>query len=318
MSGHFTAHFRIGEAKFLVFYVCVCPLDMLNWMAMAKKNGTHLTYDERIRKAYPELSKSFVRLADYLLDSYIDAAFMTATELGHAVDLDATTVVRFSQHLGYAGYPDLLRDIRERVREQIMTRPQAAHKDSFASVVRTALQELRTIFGQTYLLLDVDVMARLVERISQARKITILPDVLGQPAGYALVNVLERGKFLVSSAQTSASDLARVIQTAEKDDLLLAIDVSGDAPFIANALAEARIRNIATSAIVGSASSQAARSADYVLVVPVQPTSELRMLLVNGVVYALSQALRWRYAARFAGTDYTLASLTEKIQQSIE
>ncbi|HLF87409.1 MAG TPA: MurR/RpiR family transcriptional regulator [Anaerolineales bacterium] len=285
---------------------------------MSKGNGTHLSYDDRIRKAYPNLSKSFVRLADYLLDSYIDAAFMTATELGHKVDLDATTVVRFSQHLGYSGYPDLLRDIRERVREQIMTRPQAAQKDSIARVVRTALQELRTIFGQTYLLLDVDVMARLVDKIGASRKITILPDILAQPSGYTLMNLLERGKFLVSMAQTSAIDLARVVQAAEKDDLLLAIDVSGDAPYIANALSEARSRNITTAAIVGSASSQAARSSDFVLIVPVQPTIELRMMLVNGVVYALCQALQWRFASRFTGTNQAISSLTEKIQHTQE
>jgi DNA-binding MurR/RpiR family transcriptional regulator len=275
-------------------------------------------YTDRIRKAYPHLSKSFVRLADYLLDSYIDAAFMTATELGHQVALDATTVVRFSQHLGYTGYPDLLRDIREHVREQIMTRPQAANKDSLASVVRTALQELRTIFGQTYLLLDVDVMARLVDKIGTSRKITILPDILSQPSGYTLMNLLERGKFLVSMAQTSAIDLARVVQAAEKDDLLIAIDVSGDAPYIANALIEARSRNTKTAAIVGSASSQAARSSDFALIVPVQPTIELRMMLVNGVVYALCQALQWRFSARFSGTDQAIASLMDKIQQTQE
>lgn len=285
---------------------------------MARKNGNYLSYEERIRKAYPELSKSFVRLADFLLDSYIDAAFMTATELGHAVDLDATTVVRFSQYLGYAGYPDLLRDIRDRVREQIMARPQAAHKDSLVSVVRTALQELRTIFGQTYLLLDVEVMARLVEKIGQARKITLLPDILAQPSGYTLINLLERGKFLVSVAQPSATDMARVVQIAEKDDLLLAIDVSGDALYLSNTLAEARARNISTAAIVGSASSQAARVGDFVIVVPAQPTIELRMILVNGVVYALCQALRWRYAARFAGVDQAVSILAEKIQQTAE
>ncbi|GAB4578547.1 MAG: MurR/RpiR family transcriptional regulator [Anaerolineales bacterium] len=288
---------------------------------MAKKNGngTHLlSYEDRIRKSYPELSKSFVRLADFLLDSYIDAAFMTATELGHAVDLDATTVVRFSQHLGYAGYPDLLRDIRDRVREQIMARPHASQKDSLASVVRTALQELRTIFGQTYLLLDVDVMARLVEKIGQARRITLLPDILAQPSSYTLVNLLERGKFFVSMAQTSATDMARVVQAAEKDDLLLAIEISGDAPYISNALAEARARNLITAAIVGSASSQAARTADFVLIVPAQPTIELRMMLVNGVVYAVCQALRWRYASRFTGVDQAVANLAEKIQQKSE
>ena len=285
---------------------------------MATKNGNHFTYDDRIRKAYPDLSKSFIRLADYLLDSYIDAAFMTATELGHAVDLDATTVVRFSQHLGYAGYPDLLRDIRERVREQIMARPQSAQKDSLASVVRTALQELRTIIGQTYLLLDVDVMARLVDKIGSSRKITILPDILGQPSGYTLMNLLERGKFLVSMAQTSAVDLARVVQASEKNDLLLAIDVSGDAPYIANALAEARTRNLTTAAIVGSATSQVTRTSDYILIVPSQPTIELRMLLVNGVTYALCQAIQWRFANRFTGTQQAISSLSEKIQQSQE
>lgn len=282
---------------------------------MARRNGNHLGYDERIRKAYPDLSKSFVRLADFLLDSYIDAAFMTATELGHAVDLDATTVVRFSQHLGYAGYPDLLRDIRDRVRDQIMARPQAAHKDTLASVVRTALQELRTIFGQTYLLLDVDIMARMVEKLGQVRRITLLPDVLAQPASYTLVNLLERGKFLVSVAQPSPTDMARMLQTAEKDDLLLAIDVSGDTPYIANALIEAHVRGVATAAIVGSASSQAARAVDFVLIVPAQPTLELRMMLVNGVVYALCQALRWRYTSRFAGVDQAVATLADKISQ---
>ena len=287
-------------------------------MSMATKNGNHLTYDDRIRKAYPDLSKSFIRLADYLLDSYIDAAFMTATELGHAVDLDATTVVRFSQHLGYSGYPDLLRDIRDRVRDQIMARPQAAHKDSLASVVRTALQELRTIFGQTYLLLDVDVMARLVDKIGTSRKITLLPDILAQPAGYTLMNLLERGKYLVSMTQTSAVDLARVVQASEKNDLLLAIDVSGDAPYVANALAEARMRNLTTAAIVGSAASQVTRTSDYTLVVPSQPTIELRMMLVNGVAYALCQAIQWRFPNRFTGTQQAISSLSEKIQQSQE
>ena len=132
------------------------------------------------------------------------------------------------------------------------------------------------------------------------------------------MNLLERGKFLVSMAQTSAVDLARVVQASEKNDLLLAIDVSGDAPYIANALAEARTRNLTTAAIVGSATSQVTRTSDYILIVPSQPTIELRMLLVNGVTYALCQAIQWRFANRFTGTQQAISSLSEKIQQSQE
>lgn len=285
---------------------------------MNKENGAQISFEERIRRAYPELSKSFVRLADFLLDSYIDAAFMTASELGHAVDLDATTVVRFSQHLGYKGYPDLLRDIRGRVRGQIMARPQSTQRDSLAAVVRTALQELRTIYGQTYLLLDVDVVGRLIEQIGQTRRIVILPDILAQPSAYTLMNLLERGKFLVSVAQPALVDLARAVQTADRQDLLLAIDVSGEAPYLGKAFEEARARQIPTAAIVGSASIPIARFADYVLTVPAQPTSELRMMLVNGVVYALSQAIRWRFPDRFSGVDQAISILSEKFIQSAE
>ena len=67
-----------------------------------------MSYQERIRLARPKMSKSFSRLADFLLDSYIEASFMTATELAHELELDAATVVRFSQHLGYSGFPELL------------------------------------------------------------------------------------------------------------------------------------------------------------------------------------------------------------------
>ena len=86
-----------------------------------------MSYVSRIRTARPKMSKSFAKLADFLLDSYIEAAFMTATELAHAVDVDATTVVRFSQQLGYSGYPELLRDVREHVKRDLLIRPQESN-----------------------------------------------------------------------------------------------------------------------------------------------------------------------------------------------
>ena len=38
-----------------------------------------MTYEERIRRDRPAMSKSFAKLADFLLDSYIEASFMTAS-----------------------------------------------------------------------------------------------------------------------------------------------------------------------------------------------------------------------------------------------
>jgi len=58
-------------------------------------------FRENIRKHYDHLSRSYRRVADFILSDYRTAAFMTAAELASAVDVDTTTVVRFAQRLGY-------------------------------------------------------------------------------------------------------------------------------------------------------------------------------------------------------------------------
>src|SRR5512136_1515759 len=98
-----------------------------------------MSYEDRIRQERSNLSKSFAKLADFLLDSYVLAAFMTASELAHALNLDAATVVRFSQHLGYDGFPQLQREIRQRVKNDLLLRPQQAGRaDSVAGISSNA------------------------------------------------------------------------------------------------------------------------------------------------------------------------------------
>ena len=75
-------------------------------------------YREKIREYYDHLSRSYRRVADYIMSNYYDVSFMTAAQLAFAVGVDTTTVVRFSQRLGYNGYPELLNDIRDQVRQK--------------------------------------------------------------------------------------------------------------------------------------------------------------------------------------------------------
>src|SRR4030066_90773 len=96
-----------------------------------------MLYEDRIRRERPTMSKSFAKLADYLLDSYVEAAFMTASELAHALNLDAATVVRFSQHLGYDGFPQLQREIRDKVKDDLLIRPLQAEEDKSVTGIDT-------------------------------------------------------------------------------------------------------------------------------------------------------------------------------------
>src|SRR5512133_3961418 len=148
---------------------------------------TTLTYEDRIRQERSNMSKSFAKLADFLLDSYVEAAFMTASELAHALNLDAATVVRFSQHLGYSGFPKLQREIRQRVKKDLLIRPQqAADPNSVTGIVSNAMREVALALDQTRISVDTDSLSQLVEQLGQARRISVLAEGPAQPTAYSL------------------------------------------------------------------------------------------------------------------------------------
>ena len=274
-----------------------------------------MSYEKRIHENRNRMSKSFSRLAEFILDSYIQAALMTATELAHQVDVDAATVVRFAQRLGYSGFPDLQDEIKGRVKQDLLIRPtKVADPASIPGVVDSTMQRLGEAMDQARILLDVDAVAELVHLIGNARKNIIVPDGLGHVAAYNLVKFLEQGGLLVTVAQPGVTDLARIVSTATKDDLILAIDVSGDSPFLARALGEAVIMGVPTAAIVGAASYECASSANVVLAAQTQLSIGLGIIVVDVIVYVLGEALRWQYQERFTGFDQTIEKLFERIQ----
>jgi DNA-binding MurR/RpiR family transcriptional regulator len=121
------------------------------------------------------MSKSFAKLADFLLDSYIEAAFMTASELAQELNLDAATVVRFSQSLGYPGFPKLQREIRQRVKNNLLYAARQIEKDdSSATIVAGSLSKLSQLIEQTRISLDIRAFEALLDRINQSGRIVIV------------------------------------------------------------------------------------------------------------------------------------------------
>jgi DNA-binding MurR/RpiR family transcriptional regulator len=264
------------------------------------------------------MSKSFAKLADFLLDSYVEAAFMTASELAHALNLDAATVVRFSQHLGYSGFPKLQREIRQRVKEDLLIRPKKAEViESVDGIVAQAMSEVSVALDQTRISVDTKALSELVEQLGMVRRITILAEGPAQATAYNLVLFLEQGGFPIYIARAGIADLARTVHISTTQDLLIAVEVAGQAPYIARALDEAQKKGIPTAAIVGSASLASARYADTVLAAQAHPSIGVGIIAIETIVYALSQVLRWRFADRFAGTEQSISEFSNRIQQPI-
>jgi DNA-binding MurR/RpiR family transcriptional regulator len=278
-----------------------------------------MTYEERIRTARSNMSKSFAKLADFLLDSYVEAAFMTASELAHTLDLDAATVVRFSQSLNYSGYPDLQREIRARVKTELLIRPQeASDPQSVTGIAFDAMNEVSLALERTRNSLDIDALVGLVEQIGAARRIVVLAEGPTQPTAYSFVLYLEQGGFPVFIARSGIADLARTVNISTPQDLLLAMEVAGQAPYIARALKEAQLKNIPTAAIVGAASLASARFADITLSAQAHPGIGIGIVSLEAVVYALSQVLRWRFADRYTGSEQAVTKYVKQIQSPLK
>jgi DNA-binding MurR/RpiR family transcriptional regulator len=277
-----------------------------------------MSYEDRIREHRPKMSKSFSRLGDYILDHYVQAALMTATELAHQIDVDAATVVRFAQRLGYGGFPELQNEIKEKVKQDLLIRPElAAEPDTFSGVVTAAMGRMQVVVEQVAKLLDVESVSRLVKKIGAARRIVIVPDGLGQVAAYNLMNLLEQGGFLVMVVQPGAVDLARTMVSTTREDLIIAIDVAGTAPYIYRAMSEAVQTGVDTASIVGAASHQSALEADVVLAAQNQAEVELAVISVDMIVYTLAESLRWKFADRFTGRGEAIESVLERIVRGV-
>jgi DNA-binding MurR/RpiR family transcriptional regulator len=274
-----------------------------------------MPYRTRIREAQPGLSKSYTRLAHYLLDFYTEAAFMTATELARTVGLDAATVVRFAQHLGYAGYPQLLQEIQAHVKTELLAQPaRGQDPDTIPGTVAGAMDELKLALEQTGLSLDMEAVEQLVNHIKAAGRIHVVAEGPAQPAAYNLVHFLELGRFPVQMARSGLAGMARAIHSASQGDLLVAIDIANEAPYIAPALREARGKGVVTAAIVGSPSLASARSATIMLAARANPDIGIATVNIEAIIYVLLKTLRLVYTGRFEGAEQAISDLSSYLQ----
>ena len=68
---------------------------------MTRTGTTALTLSDEIRQRFDEFSRSQKDVARYIVDHLDEAAFQTAEELARRASTSSSTVVRFSQALGF-------------------------------------------------------------------------------------------------------------------------------------------------------------------------------------------------------------------------
>ncbi len=112
----------------------------------------------RIEELLPTFSKSQKLIANYILNHYEKAAYMTALKLGNAVNVSESTVVRFAIELGFEGYPQLQRSLQSHIKNRLTSIQRM-------DVTRSRIGDLDPVEG--VLTQDIDKIRRTLETVNR-------------------------------------------------------------------------------------------------------------------------------------------------------
>ncbi len=243
---------------------------------------------EKIRQIYPQLTKSQKLLADYITSHYREAAFMTASQLARSLDLNEATVIRFAQRLGYGGYPDLIRQVRDLVHEELLpTGSEGPHaQDPLHTLLATELDGVQRFISH----LSATVAQEVVALISGAERVYAVGQGIASPLAQLLAYSLRYMGVSAVSPQADAPGLAMIVDEANANSLLIGISAWDESEEVATALRLAGEKGTPTVAITCSAISPCALASNLALVCPL--SEQLPVRSVAGVAILIDALIQ--------------------------
>jgi DNA-binding MurR/RpiR family transcriptional regulator len=233
----------------------------------------HQTLSAYISSRFDEFSRSQKDVAQYVVDHLDEVAFHTAEELARRASTSSSTVVRFSQALGFEGFPELQEAAREEYRHH--HRVAATHPTGFESAAPLFSLD-QTPFEQAVAAdhVNVEETARRVSRsqvegaieaIATAEKILIAgTDQMAFFASYLrhLLMLLDiRAEIAASPSQEALSRLGRI----DEHTLVVGLSAGRPHPLVVRAMKIARHRGARTLAIVDATLSEVSKLAERTL-----------------------------------------------------
>jgi DNA-binding MurR/RpiR family transcriptional regulator len=231
----------------------------------------HQSLSAYIQARFDEFSRSQKDVAQYIVDHLDEVAFQTAEELARRANTSSSTVVRFSQALGFEGFPELQGQARDEYRRRMGGAGEEAggpasplfslDQNPFETAIGADLANVE----ETARKLSRSQVEAAVDAIVGARRVLIAgTDQMAFFASYArhLLMLLDLQADLVASAsQESLSRLGRI------DDTMLVMGFSAGRPhpLVVRAMKLARHRKAKTIAITDATLSEVAKLAQVQL-----------------------------------------------------
>jgi DNA-binding MurR/RpiR family transcriptional regulator len=227
-------------------------------------------YREKIREYYDHLSRSYRKVADFIMSNYYEVSFMTAAQLAFAVGVDTTTVVRFSQRLGYNGYPELLNDVREQVKSEIYAsyRPQELAAEDPAGVFKDRLTHEQHNLKQMLTHMPPEHIEEIAAMFARAEHIVLIAEGYAEAVADMTAQQLRHRGLSAEYVSNDAVKKAAVLMNLSSQSLVVGISATAYGTNVARALELARLKGCATLGVIGALASPVNRVSDRVIYAP--------------------------------------------------
>ena len=253
----------------------------------------------QIRSDLPSFSKGQKRIANYILESYDKAAFMTASRLGK---------MRFAVELGFDGYPSMQKTLQELVRNKLtsvqrieVTNDRLGNQDVVSTVLQGDIDSIR----MTSEALSRAEMDACVQAILKAKSIYIV-GVRSSAALAAFLNFYLRNMFenvrLVGS--TSTSEMFEQLLRVGPEDVVIGFSLPRYSSRTVKVMQYAHDTGATCIAVTDKPDAPAGKVADHVLVaksdmVSVVDSLVAPMSVVNALVVSLAQEQQTQMAKTY-------------------
>jgi DNA-binding MurR/RpiR family transcriptional regulator len=229
----------------------------------------HQALSGYIKARFDEFSRSQKDVAQYIVDHLDEAAFQTAEELARRANTSSSTVVRFSQALGFEGFPELQQAARDEYRRRVgqvgvapemLTAATPLFSLDHTEFEAALAADHVNVEDTAHKLSRSDVEAA-VDAIVSAEKVLIAgTDQMAFFASYLrhLLMLLDlRAEIVASPSQEALGRLSRIDATT----LVVGLSAGRPHPLITRTMKLARHRKAPTLAITDATLSEVARLA---------------------------------------------------------
>lgn len=254
-----------------------------------------------IESRFGGFSKGQKSIAKYILEHYEKAAYMTAARLGTLAEVSESTVVRFANELGFAGYPELQKALQELVRTNLTSFQRVEVSDSIMGdkdVLEQVLLSDAEKIRKTLDAIDREAFDAAVDNIINAKRIYILGvRSSAMIAGFLHYNLQMVFDNLALVQTTSGNEMFEQIMRIEEGDVMIAISFPRYSKRIIKAVEFAKRNGADVVALTDRATSPIAAQADQLLTANSDMASFVDSLvaplsIVNAIIASVAKKKR--------------------------